>query len=89
MIWTKFFAFTFEGRGTIRELRINPGGAKVAGVTLSGVRLKRRDYPAGAATQVICGDHGLIVQAGDQLRVELQMPRGKRKIVAEADFDPT
>lgn len=79
--------FCFEQRGRVTSLRVQPGGARITSVALSGVRLKRRDYPAGAATEVICGDKGLHVAAGDQLRIEMMMPKGKRKIVAEADFD--
>lgn len=79
--------FCFEGRGRVTGVRVQPGAARITRVALSGVGLKRRDYPAGAATQVICGDKGLHVAAGDQLRIELMMPKGKRKIVAEADFD--
>lgn len=79
--------FVFHSNGRVTSLRVQPGGARITSVSLSNVRLKRRDYPAGAATQVICGDRGLHVAAGDQLRIELMMPKGKRKIVAEADFD--
>jgi hypothetical protein len=69
------------------DLRISPGGAMITGVWLSGVRLRAKGYKAGAAKQMLAGEHGLHVARGDQLRVELMMPKGKRKIVAEADWD--
>jgi len=79
--------FQFEGRGRVSGMRIQPGGAVVTNAWLSGVRFKRREYPAGAAEQIICGTRGLLVTAGDQLRFDLRIPKGKRKIIAEADFD--
>lgn len=84
---TQHFTFTFHERGRVTDVRIDPGGAIVTGAWLSGVRLKRKDYKAGAAQQVLCGDQGLHVASGDQLRVELRMPKGRRPIRAEADLD--
>ena len=81
------FAFTFGESGRVTGLRIQPGGAMVTGVYLAGMRLKKKDYPAGAAEQSILGAEGLLVSKGDQLRIELRMPKGKRRIVAEADWD--
>ncbi len=80
--------FGFDQRGTVTGIRVQPGGARITGVSLSGVRFKRKDYPAGLADQVICGERGLIVAAGDQLRIDMAMPKGKRQISVEADFDP-
>ena len=85
---TQFVKVTFAERGTVRQIRLQPGGARVTRVKLSGVAFRRNNYPAGAASQVICGQHGLIVAAGDQLHIDLLMPKGKKRILAEFDFDP-
>jgi len=82
----QYVAFTFEHPGAIVDLRIQPGGATVTGAWLSNMRLKRKDYPAGKAKEALVGA-GLSVARGDELRVELKMPKGKRRIIAEADFD--
>jgi len=82
----QYVAFTFEHPGAIVNLRIQPGGATVTGAWLSNMRLKRKDYPAGKAKEALVGA-GLSVARGDELRVELKMPKGKRRIIAEADFD--
>jgi peptide deformylase len=84
---TQHFSWQFHDPGRITDVRISPGGAIVTGAWLSGVRLRAKDYKAGAAARVLVGDHGLVVARGDQLRVELRMPKGKRQIVAEADFE--
>lgn len=86
---TQHFAFTFWDAGRITGLRLAPGGAIITGVWLSGMRLKKKDYPAGAVEQHVLGVEGLLVSKGDQLRIEIRIPKGKRRIVAEADLDPT
>jgi len=83
----QFVSFLFHERGRMTDLRISPGGAIVTGAWLSGVRLRAKDYKAGAAAQMLAGEHGLHVARGDQLRIELRMPKGKRALVAEADWD--
>ena len=79
--------FQFAESGRVSGLRIQPGGAIITNAWLSGVRFKRCEYPAGAAEQVICGQQGLHVSPGDSLRFDLRITKGKRKIIAEADFD--
>lgn len=69
-------------------LRIQPGGALVTGAWLSGMRLKKKGYAAGTAEQMLLGASGLQLAPGDFLRIDLRMPSGKRRIVAEADVDP-
>lgn len=83
----RHFSFTFAARGRVTGLRIQPGGALVTGAYLSGVKLRQRGYKAGVAEKFLVGEHGLHVSAGDQLRIELQISNGKRRIVAEADVD--
>jgi len=83
----QFVAFNFEGKGRLTGLRIQPGGAIVTGVWLSGVRLKRAGYKAGFAEEAIVGMEGLHLAPGEQLRLELHITKGKRRIVAEADVD--
>ncbi len=85
----QFVAFNFEGKGRLTGLRVQPGGALVTGVWLSGVRLRKAGYKAGAAEETIVGMEGLHLAAGDQLRLELMIQKGKRRIVAEADVDLT
>lgn len=79
--------FSFAKRGKVIGLRIEPGGAVVTGAYLSGVRLKAQGYKAGTAEKFLVGTQGLHVATGDQLRVELRIEKGKRRIVAEADVD--
>jgi peptide deformylase len=79
--------WTFSSRGRVTGVRIQPGGAMVTAAYLSGVRLRAKGYKAGAAERFLLGDHGLVVAAGDQLRLELSIQNGKRRIVAEADVD--
>ncbi len=83
----QFVSFTFHERGRMTDVRITPGGAIVLGAWLSGVRLRQKGYKAGAAATMLVGEHGLHVARGDQLRLELQMPSGKRRLQAEADWD--
>lgn len=85
----QYVGFTFLERGRLTGLRLQPGGALVTGVWLSGVRLRKSGYKAGTAEEAIVGMQGLHLAAGDQLRIELQIPKGKRRIVAEADVDVT
>lgn len=85
----QFVSFSFEGRGRLVGLRLQPGGALVTGVWLSGVRLRKAGYKAGLAEEHIAGMQGLHLSAGDQLRIELQILKGKRRIIAEADVDLT
>lgn len=82
---TQQFSWIFHQRGRVVELRVSPGGAIVTGVWLAGVRLRAREFKAGSINERVIGP-GLHVLAGEQLRVELRMPKGKRKLVAEADF---
>jgi len=85
---TQYFAWTFHEKGRLVEVRIEPGNALVTGAWLSGTRLRAKDYRAAAANErLLGGPQGLHVQAGDQLRVELRIPKGKKRIVAEADFN--
>lgn len=84
----QYVGFTFEGRGKLVGLRLQPGSAIVSGVWLSGVRLRKSGYKAGAAEAAIAGMEGLHLAAGDQLRIELQVLK-KHRIVAEADVDFT
>ncbi len=79
--------WSFERRGKVVGMRIQPGGAIVRAAYLSGVRLKAQGYKAGAAEKFLVGAQGLHVAAGDQLRIELRIEKGKRRIVAEADVD--
>jgi len=83
----QFVSFMFPEPGRMTDVRITPGGAIITGVWLSGVRLRAKDYKAGAAAQRLAGEHGLHVARGDQLRIELMMPKGRRPLVAEADWD--
>lgn len=83
----QYVVWTFQGTGRVTGLRIQPGGARVTAAWLSGVRFKAKNYPAGAAERHLLGDRVLHVARGEMLRVELEMPRGKRRIVAEADVD--
>ncbi len=83
----RHFVWTFHERGRITGVRIQPGGAVVTAASLSGVRLRAKNYKAGAAERFLVGEHGLVVAAGDQLRIDLQIQNGKRRIVAEADVD--
>lgn len=83
----RFVTFSFEGKGRLTGLRLQPGGALVTGVWLSGVRLRKAGYKAGLAEEAIVGMEGLHLAAGDQLRLELHITKGKRRIVAEADVD--
>ncbi len=83
----QFFAWQFHEAGRVVGIRVQPGGAIVAGVWLSGVRLRTAGIKAGALSKMLLGEHGLHVNAGDQLRVELRIAKGKRRIIAEADFD--
>ncbi len=83
----QFVAFVFHETGRVTDVRISPGGAIVTGAWLSGVRLRQKGYKAGAAAMMLAGEHGLHVARGDQLRLELMMPKGKRPLVAEADWD--
>jgi peptide deformylase len=85
----QYVGFKFLERGRLTGLRLQPGGALVTGVWLSGVRLRKAGYKAGGAEEAIVGMQGLHLAAGDQLRIELQIPKGKRRIVAEADVDVT
>lgn len=85
----QYVGFTFLERGRLTGLRLQPGGALVTGVWLSGVRLRKAGYKAGTAEEAIVGMQGLHLAAGDQLRIELQIPKGKRRILAEADVDVT
>jgi peptide deformylase len=85
----QFVAFNFQGKGRLTGLRLQPGGALVTGVWLSGVRLRKAGYKAGLAEEAIVGMEGLHLAAGDQLRLELHILKGKRRIVAEADVDLT
>lgn len=78
--------WTFHERGRVTAMRVQPGAAMVTGVYLSGVKLKARGFKAGAAQRFVLGEHGLHVNAGDQLRLDLQII-GKKRIVAEADVD--
>ena len=89
MSGSRYVAWTFERRGRLVGVRIQPGGAIVTGASLSGVRLRAKGYKAGAAEKYLVGEHGLVVAAGDQLRVDFQIASGKRRIVAEADVDWT
>lgn len=84
----QYVSFTFQGRGKLVGLRLQPGGAIVKGVWLSGVRLRKSGYKAGAAEEAIAGMEGLHLASGDQLRIELQVLK-RRRIVAEADVDFT
>lgn len=83
---TQHVTWTFHQRGRVVELRVAPGGAMVTGVWLAGVRLRARGFKTGVLTEKVVGP-GLHVNAGDQLRVEFQIQKGKKRIVAEADFD--
>lgn len=83
----QFVQFQFQGRGRLTGLRMQPGGAVVTGVWLSGVRLKKAGYKAGAAEEAIVGMEGLHLAAGDTLRIELHIQKGKKRILAEADVD--
>jgi len=83
----QFVSFMFHEKGRMTDVRISPGGAIVTGVWLSGVRLRAKDFKAGAAAMMLAGEHGLHVARGDQLRLELMMPKGKRPLLAEADWD--
>ncbi len=83
----QFVSFMFHEQGRMTDVRISPGGAIVTGAWLSGVRLRQKNYKAGAAAQMLAGEHGLHVARGDQLRLELMMPKGKRPLVAEADWN--
>ncbi len=83
----QFVSFMFHEQGRMTDVRISPGGAIITGAWLSGVRLRQKNYKAGAAAQMLAGEHGLHVARGDQLRLELMMPKGKRPLVAEADWD--
>lgn len=82
------FTFTFMDAGRLSALRIAPGGAMVTAVYLTGVRLRASGFKAGAVQRMLLGvDKGLHVAQGDQLRIELRLPSGRHRIVAEADFD--
>lgn len=83
----QYVSFMFHETGRMTDVRISPGGAIVTGVWLAGVRLRAKGFKAGAAAMMLAGEHGLHVARGDQLRLELQMPKGKRPLVAEADWD--
>jgi peptide deformylase len=83
----QFFSWQFHETGRVVDVRVQPGGAIVAGVWLSGVRLRTSGIKAGALGKMLLGEHGLHVNAGDQLRVELHMVKGKKRLIAEADFD--
>lgn len=85
---TQYFGWTFHETGRLVDMRVQPGAAMVTGVWLSGVRLKARGFKVGAATKMLLGEHGLHVQAGDQLRFEIRVV-GRKKIVAEIDHDAT
>lgn len=83
----QFVSFMFHETGRMTDVRISPRGAIVTGVWLAGVRLRAKGFKAGAAAMMLAGEHGLHVARGDQLRLELMMPKGKRPLVAEADWD--
>jgi len=80
--------FRFDLPGRIVGLRIQPGGALITRASLSGMSLKKKGYPAGTAEQMILGSEGLVVSPGDELRIDLRMPSGKRRLVAEVDVNP-
>lgn len=84
----QFVQFQFQERGRLTGLRLQPGAAVVTGTYLSGVRLKKAGYKAGFAEQAIVGMEGLHLAAGDVLRIDLHIAKGKRRILAEADVDP-
>ncbi len=85
---TQFFAWIFHEPGRVIAVRIAPGKALVTGTWLSGTRLRASGYRASEANErLLGGPQGLHVQAGDQLRIELRMLKGKQRIVAEADFN--
>lgn len=81
------FAWQFQGAGRVTQIRVSPGSAVVMGVWLAGVKLRAGGFKIGAVNKMLLGEHGLHVAPGDQLRFEVRMPSGKKKIVAEADFD--
>jgi len=83
---SQFVQWQFARRGRVVAVRLQPGGALVTAAWLSGVRLRRAGYRAGAASQHLLGGRPLHVAAGDQLRLELKIV-GKKRIVAEVDVD--
>lgn len=75
-------------RGALVGVRLQPGGAQVIKIWLSGVPLRARDFPAGALAGRLLGRAGkLHLAPGDELRIELKKPRGKRKLRAEFDLE--
>ena len=83
----QFVQWQFPSVGRVVEARVTPGAAIVTGVWLSGVKLRSAGYKVGAINKMLIGERGLHVAAGDILRLELQMPPGKKRLNAEADFD--
>lgn len=80
----QFVAWTFLEKGKIVEMRISPPSAIVRGIWLSGMRL-RSGFKASDINEKI--GRALHVGANDQLRIELQISKGKKRIMAEVDFD--
>ncbi len=80
-------SFFFDRNYLVTGLRIQPASAMITDVYLAGVSLKRRNFQASTVEQMICGADGLRVTAGNYLRIEMKIHKGKRKIVAEADID--
>lgn len=83
----QFLQWQFHEKGRVTNIRVTPGSAIVTAAWLSGVRLRAGGFKIGAVKKMLLGEHGLHVAAGDILRFELTMPPGKRKLVAEADWD--
>lgn len=79
----QFFAWTLHESGKVVAIRVQPGSAVVTGAWLSGMKLKAKCK----AKDISLALGRLHVQEGDSLRIELQLPKGKHRIVAEADFD--